>query len=128
MDDVDGGVRHLSDRNSPVDSFRLGSSGSRQSMVFGRSFSFGERALHQDINDHAILGVHTDQTTGLACCAHGLENCPVVDEKHAGIGHKQLEAGYTLIDQHFELRQPLVRKVRDDHVESVIDSGFTFCF
>src|SRR5262249_50788277 len=120
--DVYRRVRHLRDRNGSMNTFCLSSSWPGQCVVFGRGLSFGERALDEDVDNNTVLGVHTDETAGFTGCSHRFEDSAVVDEKYSRVGHEEFETRNALVDQRLELRQPLVRKVRHDHVEPIIDT------
>src|SRR5205823_3118347 len=59
---------------------------------------------------------------------HCFEDSSVIDQKNSRVRHEQFEAGHTLIDECFQLRQPLVWKISEDHVKSVIDRRLALCF
>ena len=64
--DVDRHVRHLGQRDGAVRGLRLGACRPRQRVVFGRGLAFGQRLLHQHVDDAAVLGVHADRAAVLA--------------------------------------------------------------
>jgi hypothetical protein len=66
-------------------------------MIFGCGASLLERALDDFINHDAVFGVHADKTAAFARSRHGSKYCCVVNQEHAGVGHKHLEARYTFI-------------------------------
>ena len=72
--------------------------------------------------------MHTNQATVFACDGHRFENCAIVHEKHAGIGHKQFEAGHALIYQRFQFRQAFIGQIGADQMKAVIGRRFAFGF
>ena len=76
------------------------------------------------LNDRSILRMHAYHGVVGAGNPHRLEQRPVVDHEHAGIGHEQLEAAHSLaIDQRLHVGEALRVDVEQDHVCPDIDAG-----
>ena len=59
-------------------------------VIFGRSFSFRQCLLHDDIDGAAIFGVHANQAAVLGRCCRALK-WSVVDMNTPGYGSERLE-------------------------------------
>ena len=126
MDDVDRHAGHLRHGDGAMHGFGFGSRGARERVVDGRGLALGQRLLHDDVDDGAILSVHADQRAVLGRLAHGLEDGGVVDHQHVGIGHEELEAGHAFAHHVVHVFEAGVGQVGDDHVQAVVDAGLAF--
>ena len=78
------------------------------------------------VDHHAVFRVHTDQRPVFGGLRKRLEDGPVIYHQHVGIGHEELEAGHALAHHIVHVLQARARKVRDDHVETVVNRGAPF--
>ena len=99
MHDVDGHAGHLRHGDGAMHRLGLGARRPRERVIDGRGLALGQRLLHDDVDDRAVLGVHADQRAVLRRLLHGLEDGGVVDHQHVGIGHEELEAGHAFAHQ-----------------------------
>ena len=59
--------------------------------MLGRRMPTGERVLHRDFDDVAVLGVHLHQAAELRSCLHHPEDRLVVDLQDVLVSHEALE-------------------------------------
>ena len=52
-----------------------------------------------DVDGHAVLGVHEDQAAVLRGLLHGAEDGAVIGVEDAGVGGEELEVGDALVDR-----------------------------
>ncbi len=97
-------------------------------VIFRRGFSFGQGALHQDVDRAAVFRVHADHAAVLGGLQHGVENRGVVQHEDAGIGHEKFEGRNAFAHQRAHFLELRVAQLRDDAVEGVIGHGFAFGF
>ena len=80
----------------------------------------GDHVGRDDVDRHAVLGVHHDQPAVLRGPLHRPEDRPVVAVEDARVRGEQLEVGDALGDQAVHLGERLVVDVAHDHVEAVV--------
>ena len=76
-----------------------------------------------DVDGHAVLGVHHDQPAVLRGLLHRAEDRAVVAVEDARVGGEELEVGHALVDEGVHLGERVVVDVAHDHVEAVVDDG-----
>ena len=76
-----------------------------------------------DVDGHAVLGVHHDQAAVLGGLLHRPEDRPVVAVEDARVGGEELEVRDALRDQPVHLGERVVVDVAHDHVEAVVGDG-----
>ena len=128
VDDVNGRFRHLCDRDRAMNAFGFGDGGSRQRVILRRRVSFLQSAFDDLVDHDSVFGVHANQSAALACGGHGAEDCCVVDEEDARIGHEHLEARHAFVHGCVEFFDLLVFEFGCDQVKAVIDCGLSFGF
>ncbi len=121
VDDVNRRLGHFGNGDGTVNAFSLGDRRTRQSMILRSGAAVGEKAFDDLVDDDAVLGVHTDQPASLARRGHRAKDRRVVRQKHARIGHKQLERSDALVHQLVHLFLVAVLKIGRDEVKTVID-------
>ena len=90
-------------------------------MIFGSGLPFSQSAFDHDVDDDSILRVHADEAAAFARRRHCFEDRSIIDEEDSRIRHEQFQTRDALVDESFDFRDPIVREIRADHVEAVID-------
>src|SRR5947209_2880678 len=121
VDDIDGRLGHLRNRDGAVDALGLGDCGPRQRVILRRGAALRERALDGLVDDDAVLGVHADEAAALARPRHRAEDGRVVNEEDAGVGHEHLEARHALVHDRVQFFDAIVFKLGRDEVEAVVN-------
>lgn len=80
-----------------------------------------ESLLLEQVDDRPVLRVHHEQPAVVRHPLHGLDDLPVVGEENALVGHEELEARHTLVDERVHRREGHVVHAADDLVEGVVD-------
>ncbi len=126
VDDVDGDPGGFGQADHPVGrlAFEDGLAGQAVPDRVGRAG--GDGLLGDDVDGHAVLGVHHDQPAVLGGLLHRPEDRAVVAVEDARVGREQLEVGDALGDQAVHLGQGRVVDVAHDHVEAVVGDGIAF--
>ena len=97
-------------------------------MILRRALPFRQGLLNDDVDRTPIFRVHADQAGMLRSLAHGPKDRGIVQHKHAGISHEQLETRHAFANElthFFELRAP---EVRNDAVEGIVGDRFGLRF
>src|SRR6185437_12702031 len=126
MHDVDGGSGDFGHGDGALHGFGLGDGGAGERVVDGSGFARGERLLHEHVDDAAVFGVHADEGSVLRGLLKGAEDGGVIHHEHAGVSHEELEAGYALANHRVHVFEAGRGQVGDDHVQAVVDGGFSF--
>ena len=124
VDHVKRHLRQFGQTDGAMGGFALHQRRARQHVVLRRGVPGRDGLLGQNLNDRSVLRMHADH--GVVCTGnpHCLEQRPIIDHQHAGIGHEQLEACDTLaIDQRLHVGEALRVDVEEDHVGPDIDAG-----
>ena len=123
VDDVDGHLGRLGEADDAVGRLALedGLAGEAVADRVGRAG--GDGLLRDDVDGHAVLGVHHDQPAVLRGLLHRPEDRPVVAVEDARVGREELEVRHALGDELVHLRERRVVDVAHDHVEAVVGDG-----
>ncbi len=109
-------------RDQPGDRLGLGEPRMADRVVARRGVAPRQQALGHPAEHRVVLGVHRDHRTRRARQRQQIQHL-LVGQAQQGIGHEQLERGIALADQLRQLGHDRLARVRDDHVEGVIDHG-----
>jgi hypothetical protein len=111
----------VGDHDRPVGGLFLHLPGPRDPVVVRAGLAGRVQLLGEDVDRRAVLGVHHGQQPGFSRLLHRLEDLRVVGVEDTRVGHEQLEARHTLVDQRVHgLERELVEPA-DDLVEPVVD-------
>ena len=128
MDDVNRNIGDLGEGDGAVRRLGFSPRGTRQRVVFGRGVAFGQRPLHQHVDDVAVLRVHADGAAVLPRPQQRLENAAIVQHEDAAVGHEQLERRDPFAHERVHLALGLVVQVGHDHVKAVVDGRLALGF
>jgi len=92
-------------------------------MQFGSCVPCGGSLFNQDIHHVAVLCVEADQCAVVGWPHHSPVNSAIVHHHGSQVGQEHIEAGNALPDHIVQLQQAALWQVRDNHGETVIDSG-----
>ena len=91
VDDVDGHLRRLGEADDTADALGLQAGVARDAVVPGvRATGLGI-GVGDDVDGHAVLGVHEDEPAVLCRPQHGPQDGAVVGELDARVGREELE-------------------------------------
>ena len=121
VDDVDGGVQHLSDADRPVRRLALDLGRARLRMALGPGDSFGEQLPLQVPDQLAVLGMDGAERAELLTTREARQQLLVVQHDRALVSHEVLEAvDPVLTGQHAHVLLDLLVPVGDRHVERIV--------
>ena len=123
VDDVDGRAGGLGQPDDPVRRLALEDRLAGEAVADRIGRAGLDRLGRDDVDGHAVLGVHHDQPAVLRGLLQRPEDRPVVAVEDARVGREQLEVGDALGDEPVHLGQRVVVDVAHDHVEAVVDDG-----
>ncbi len=119
-------MRRLCEADDAVRGLALEDRVARDAVPVRIGLALVDQLGRDDVDGHAVLGVHHDQAAVLVGLLHGPEDGPVVAQEDARVGGEELEVGDALVDQLVHLGQRAGRDVRHDHVEAVVDGRVAF--
>ena len=119
--DVERGAGEAGQHDRAVGGLLLGLPRPGEPVVDRVGLATGQRLGDEDVDGHAVLGVHHDERAVLARRLHGPQDLAVVGVEDAGVGHEQLEAGDPVGDQLVHRLERVVVDAADDLVEPVVD-------
>ena len=120
MEDFDGGVHQLGQRDGAVRRLPLDDGRAGPCVVFRRSPPGGEQGCGAPGNGVVVLAMHRDQAAQAACGGQHLQVLPVVQAQGI-VGQECLEAPYAGRDGLGQLVvQHGIRRIGDDLVEGVV--------
>ena len=93
----------------------------RQSVIDRRGVALRERALDEQVDDVAVLGVDHRERVQVAGTLHAGGEHVVARHQLALVGHEQLERANPGLDHRGHVVEHRLAAVRDRHVEAVID-------
>ncbi len=119
--DVERGAGEAGQHDRAVGGLLLGLPRPGEPVVDRVGLATGQRLGDEDVDGHAVLGVHHDERAVLARLLHGPQDLAVVGVEDAGVGHEQLDAGDPVGDQLVHRLERVVVDAAEDLVEPVVD-------
>ena len=111
----------LGDRGGASGGLRLDVLGSGQRMVDRRGVAARERALDEQVDDVAVLGVHHRQRIEVSGALHARGELVVANHQRPFVGHEQLEGADARLRHRSHVLEDRLAGVRDRHVKAVVD-------
>ena len=99
MHDVDRYVGGLGEADDAIDALALEDRVARDAVEVGVGQAAFGVGCGDDVDGHAVFGVHEDEAAVLGRLAHGPEDGAIVGQEDAGVGREELEVGDALRDE-----------------------------